>query len=111
MQTFATIMRLRALSGERRLQPHHREHCSEASGKANERNFSAIMVSEQAAILASAVMTNGIYSTRLIVFARRATAGIGQLDGDVSIQLGGYFDGGQLDPGSTEMAVSRGYAL
>lgn len=31
--------------------------------------------------------------------------------GDVGNQLAGYFDGGQLDPGSTEMGISRGYAL
>jgi hypothetical protein len=42
---------------------------------------------------------------------RRATAGRGQLDGDVSIQLAAFFDGGQLDPGSTELSLSRGYAI
>jgi hypothetical protein len=42
---------------------------------------------------------------------RTRTAKPGQLDGDVSIQLAGYFDGGQLDPASTEAGVSRGYAL
>ena len=42
---------------------------------------------------------------------RRATVGPGHLDGDISVQLAGFFDGGQLDPGSTEMKISRGYAV
>jgi hypothetical protein len=42
---------------------------------------------------------------------RHATQGDGKVDGDVSIQLAGFFDGGQLDPGSTETLISRGYAL
>jgi hypothetical protein len=33
------------------------------------------------------------------------------VDGDVSLQLAGLFDGGQLDPDSTEMLLSRGYAI
>jgi hypothetical protein len=49
---------------------------------------------------------------RLInVKRRRLTAGPGQIDGDVSIQLVGFFDGNQLDPGSSEMPLSRGYAI
>jgi hypothetical protein len=42
---------------------------------------------------------------------RAATVRAGQLDGNVSTQLAGFFDGGQLDPGSTEMRISRGYAI
>jgi hypothetical protein len=42
---------------------------------------------------------------------RRATIRPGQLDGDVGVQLAGFFDGGQLDPASTETGVTRGYAL
>lgn len=42
---------------------------------------------------------------------REKTADTGQRDGDASIQLAGYFDGGQLDPASTEMCISRGYAI
>jgi hypothetical protein len=42
---------------------------------------------------------------------RHATRGQGKVDGDVSAQLAGFFDGGQLDPGSTEILIARGYAL
>lgn len=31
-------------------------------------------------------------------------------DGDVGEQLAGFFDGGQIDPGSTELGISRGYS-
>jgi hypothetical protein len=31
-------------------------------------------------------------------------------DGDVGDQIAGFFDGGQIDPGSSETAVSRGYS-
>jgi hypothetical protein len=42
---------------------------------------------------------------------RRVSAAPSQLDGDVGIQLVGFFDGTQLDPGSSEMSLSRGYAI
>jgi hypothetical protein len=32
-------------------------------------------------------------------------------DGDVGDQIAGFFDGGQIDPASTETQVSRGYSL
>jgi hypothetical protein len=31
-------------------------------------------------------------------------------DGDVGNQIAGFFDGGQIDPASSETAVSRGYS-
>lgn len=49
---------------------------------------------------------------RLINQRRRAaTKDTGMVDGNVSLQLAGFFDGGQLDPGSTEMGLSRGYEI
>lgn len=33
------------------------------------------------------------------------------LDGDVGEQIAGFFDGNQIDPASSEMGVSRGYAV
>jgi hypothetical protein len=33
------------------------------------------------------------------------------VDGDVSEQVAGFFDGGQLDPASTEAGLSRGYSI
>jgi hypothetical protein len=33
------------------------------------------------------------------------------VDGDVGEQLAGFFDGGQIDPASTETALSRGYSV
>ncbi|HXZ86536.1 MAG TPA: hypothetical protein VEI82_13720 [Myxococcota bacterium] len=43
---------------------------------------------------------------------RAATADPSQfmVDGDVGVQIPGFFDGGQLDPGSTEASLSKGYA-
>jgi hypothetical protein len=32
-------------------------------------------------------------------------------DGDVGDQIAGFFDGGQIDPASTETSVSRGYSI
>ncbi|MET4277371.1 MULTISPECIES: hypothetical protein [unclassified Bradyrhizobium] len=32
------------------------------------------------------------------------------IDGDVGDQIAGFFDGGQIDPASTEMSVARGYS-
>lgn len=32
------------------------------------------------------------------------------IDGDVGDQIAGFFDGGQIDPASSEMTVSRGYS-
>jgi hypothetical protein len=31
--------------------------------------------------------------------------------GDVGDQIAGFFDGGQIDPASTETQVSRGYSI
>jgi hypothetical protein len=33
------------------------------------------------------------------------------VDGDVGDQIAGFFDGVQIDPASTEIGVSRGYAV
>ena len=41
---------------------------------------------------------------------RNKTSRPGQVDGDVSSQLAGFFDGLQLDPASTELPTARGYA-
>jgi hypothetical protein len=45
------------------------------------------------------------------IVRRKNTEANGKLDGDVGLQLAAYFDGGQVDPASTEIGVSRGYAL
>ncbi len=42
---------------------------------------------------------------------RMADAGTGRLDGDVGVQIAGFFDGTQIDPASTEAPLTRGYAL
>jgi hypothetical protein len=42
---------------------------------------------------------------------RKRTAGPGMLDGDVSNQIAGFFDGVQVDPASSEGGLSRGYAV
>jgi hypothetical protein len=49
---------------------------------------------------------------RLLNRARRAaTCGPGLADGDPGEQIAGFFDGVQVDPASSEGALSRGYAV
>jgi hypothetical protein len=42
---------------------------------------------------------------------RDKTRNPGAADGDVGEQVAGFFDGGQIDPASTETPVSRGYSI
>jgi hypothetical protein len=42
---------------------------------------------------------------------RDKSKGPDKLDGDVGEQIAGFFDGGQIDPASTEAPVSRGYSI
>ena len=46
-----------------------------------------------------------------LIFSRLNALRRDKTNGDVGDQVSGFFDGGQIDPASTEMPVSRGYSV